>query len=367
MKSYVGLDVHSKSSYFVIQDGRGREVGRGEIPTTPDGLASLRKRYRLAAGTQVALETGTVAFYAARRLAELQLAPVVVDAREVRLKAHRPEQKSDSKDAAELCEGVRRGIYRSIIHVPPAAIELLRQTLSRRRHFVRARTSEVNAAKRLVRGAGLSELARRTLKSARGWGKLVEALKSHDDLAGFIRIHRAAWETAERQISSLEESLRKQGASYEADLSRVRTVPGVGEIVGLTAIAVFSDVTRFESAKHASSYAGVVPRTWQSGDRNQQGRITKNGSAELRAMLVEAAHQARRRDNPFSPYLRNLTVRAGYKKAVIAVAHRLCRILFAILRDKTDFDPSKLGVEKGAFEVTTTRVYRLKRAATTSG
>src|SRR5450756_1880831 len=67
------------------------------------------------------------------------------------------------------------------------------------------------------------------------------------------------------------------------------------------------------------------------------------------------------------PYLRNLTVRAGYKKAVIAVAHRLCQILFAILRDKTAFDPSKLAVEKGAFEVTTTRVYRLKRAATTSG
>ena len=141
----------------------------------------------------------------------------------------------------------------------------------------------------------------------------------------------------------------------------------MGEIVGLTAIAVFSDVTRFESAKHASSYAGVVPRTWQSGERNQQGRIAKSGSAELRAMLVEAAHQARRHDSPFSPYLRNLTVRAGYKKAVIAVAHRLCRILFAILRDKTVFDPAKLRVEKGAFETTTTRVYRLKRAATTSG
>src|SRR5207249_3184524 len=69
-------------------------------------------------GTQVALETGTVAFFVARQLSRLGLDAVVVDAHEVRLKAHRPNQKSDGRDALELCEGLRRGIYRSIVHVP---------------------------------------------------------------------------------------------------------------------------------------------------------------------------------------------------------------------------------------------------------
>lgn len=63
----------------------------------------------LSPGTQVALETGTVAFFVARQLSRLGLDPVVVDAHEVRLKAHRPNQKSDGRDALELCEGLRRG------------------------------------------------------------------------------------------------------------------------------------------------------------------------------------------------------------------------------------------------------------------
>jgi hypothetical protein len=113
MKSYVGLDVHSKSSVFVIQNERGEELGRGEVPTSVEGFSSLRLRFRLRASTLVALESGTMAFFAARRLSELGLSPVVVDAREVRIKAHRPRQKSDTRDAVELCEGLRRGIYRA--------------------------------------------------------------------------------------------------------------------------------------------------------------------------------------------------------------------------------------------------------------
>ena len=109
---YVGLDVHSKQSVFVIADAAGTVIAEGEVPTTPVGLAELRDRYGVAAQTPVALETGTSAFFVARQLSALGLAPVVVDAHEVRIKAHRPTQKSDRRDARELGEGLRRGIYR---------------------------------------------------------------------------------------------------------------------------------------------------------------------------------------------------------------------------------------------------------------
>jgi hypothetical protein len=102
-----------------------------------------------------------MAFFVARRLARLGLDPLVVDAHEVRTKALRPNQKSDRRDALELCEGLRRGSYRSVVHVPPEPIERLRETLGRRRHFVRLKTMQVNAAKRLLRTAasGLSQAA----------------------------------------------------------------------------------------------------------------------------------------------------------------------------------------------------------------
>src|SRR4051812_46359296 len=155
MPRYVGLDAHSKNSVYAIQDEEGKWLAEGTVPTTPEGLAALQVRHELPPGTPVALESGTMAFYVARRLARLGLGPQVIDAHEVRAKAVRPNQKSDRRDARELCEGIRRGQYRTRVHVPPEAIEQLRETLGRRRHFVRVKTMEVNAVKRLLRTAGL--------------------------------------------------------------------------------------------------------------------------------------------------------------------------------------------------------------------
>src|SRR5689334_12964852 len=116
---YVGLDVHSQRSVFVIEDAKGQMVAEGKVPTTLVGLTQLQTTHHLPAGTPVGLETGTVAFFVARQLSALGLKPVVIDAQEVRRKAHRPTQKSDRRDARELCEGLRRGIYRALVHVPP--------------------------------------------------------------------------------------------------------------------------------------------------------------------------------------------------------------------------------------------------------
>jgi transposase len=135
MECYVGLDVHSTASVFVIQDGHGQVMAQGEMPTTPEGLWRWYDAQHLPAGTPVALETGTVAFFVARELTALGCTPSVIDAREVRLKAHRPTQKSDRRDAFELCDGLRRGIYRAVVHVPPPAVTRVRETLARRRHF----------------------------------------------------------------------------------------------------------------------------------------------------------------------------------------------------------------------------------------
>jgi transposase len=362
MEMYVGLDVHSKSSVFVIQDADGKLVGRGKVPTTRKGIEQLCSQYRLPPATKVALETGTVAFFVARELSRCRLAPVVVDAHEVRLKAHRPTQKSDRRDALELCEGIRRGIYRTIVHVPPLEVSRLRETLSRRRHFVRLQTSEVNAAKRLLRSAGLGHLGR-SLGTEAGWAKLENSLKEKDETVSmYVRQHRVVWRSAGDQVEALEQALEVQQAPFAEQLERLQSVPGVGPIVAATAVAVFSDISRFPTAKQAASYAGVVPSTHQSGDHDAHGRITKKGSGELRAMLCEAAHQAARANHPLNPYFRKLCAKHGYRMAVVAVAHRLCRILYSMLKNRTNFDVGKLGVEKGPFRRTAQHLYRLKVA-----
>jgi transposase len=360
MERIVGLDAHSKRCVYAIEDEAGTIVAQGDVPTSLEGLMLLRERHGLPRGTPVGLESGTMAFFVARRLKHLGLVPVVVDAREVRAKTSRPNQKSDRRDALELCKGLRRGIYRSIVHVPPDDVVTLRETLSRRRHFVGIRTTQVNAVKRLLRAAGLGTLPRRLAKES-GWDRLLKDLALDPALQGFCEQHRALWRCADAQIAALEGSLNEQRKHWATTVDCLQTVPGVGPVVALTVIAAFSDPARFPSAKHAASYAGLVASSHQSGERDSHGHITKCGSAELRSMLCEAAHHACRAGSPLNPYFRQLCVRRGYKMAIVSVAHRLCRIMWAMLRDGTSFDVERLRLEPREPWKKTTRPNRLRQ------
>jgi transposase len=211
MTIYIGLDVHSKHSTFEIQDADGKILGTGEVPTGPVGFSELKSKYNVPDGTACALETGTVAFYCARQLAALKLKPVVVDAAEVRNKASRRTQKSDRRDAHEICEGLRRNIYCSIVHVPTPEISAMRDTLSRRRHFVNAQTREVNAVKCLLRSAGYGSRYK-SLKTETAWNKLLDGLSDEATLCIYLNQHFAAWRCAGEHIATLEVMLRQQSS-----------------------------------------------------------------------------------------------------------------------------------------------------------
>ena len=354
---YVGLDVHSKMTSFVIESEDGALLGRGTLPTSLDGYSVLRTQYAVPPRTRVGLETGLMAFHAARILQDLDFDPVVIDAYEVRLKAHRPMQKSDRRDAFEICEGLRRDIYRTRIHVPPDRIVRLRTTLNRRRHFVRLQSAEVNAVKHILHSTGLGRLCRR-MQEESSWQKLLRELP--EPKRSLVEMHHKIWRVTGDQVTALETQLIEQSELFQDDFKRLQSVPGVGPIVALTAIAAFSDVHRFPTARHAASYAGLVPSTSQSGARDWHGHITRRGSTELRAMLVESAHHSFRKSHPLNPYFRKLTATRGHKMAVVSIAHRLCRILYAMLRDQTDFDIRKLAIEFGPFEEKIVRPYRLR-------
>ena len=357
MPRYVGLDVHSKASVYAIEDEAGQVTGRGAVPTTPEGLRQLRDQHALPPGTAVALESGVVSFFVVDVLRELGLEPVVIDAAEVRAKVSRPRQKSDRRDAEALAEGLRLRLYRNIVWIPPVPIRLAREVISRRRHFVRIKTMEVNAAKRLLRGWGRTGLTR-SLQQASGWTKLLESLKDAPMLAGFVRGHYELWLATQEQIGVLDRQLAELTEPYAMEIKRLQTVPGVGRIVAATFLAVIGDARRFSGAKQVASYAGIVPTTFQSGSTDHHGHISRRGSAELRSMLCEAGQQARRLTNPLNPFFSRLRARRGYRMAVTAVAHRLCRILYAILRDGTTFDLGKAGVAEGQFQKVSVRRYR---------
>lgn len=343
MERYVGLDVHSKTTFVHVQDAQGNKVFAGEIATAAQSIQDLLAELEVPQGTRVALETGTQAQFVAGVLKACAMEPVVVSANEVRAKARRTGQKCDSRDAMEICDGLRRGIWQSIVWVPTGTVADLRVTLSRRFHFVKVRTMERNAVRFLLRAEGLKLLVRAQLSSEAGWKKLLEDERIAA-VRGYVEMHLELWRAAKQQIEKLDKEI-DQLLGEQAEVSDIlQSTPGIGPVSAATFIAAVGDPSRFADSHRVASYLGLVPSSYSSGESERLGHITRTGNPVARAMLVEAAQQARRASHPLHPYLCSLAAKKGEKIAIIAVAHRLVRIMYQLWKKKERFDLSKLNV-----------------------
>jgi len=342
MERYVGLDVHSKQSVYVCQDRDGAVVGRGRFATTTDGLATMARELMLTKGTKVALETGCQANWVAGELGTLGLEALVIEAGEVRAKARRVGQKTDERDAFELCDGLRRGIYSSRVFVPEAGLQRLRRAVSRRRHFVRVTTQQINAAKFVLRSRGIAT-TRLVLTCAQGWQRLLER-ENLKPMHEHLRLHFGVWSLAAAHVEGLEKEIVEALGPYRDIAECLRTCPGVGLVTAATFIAVIAAPRRFATSAQVVSYLGLAPSVYASGEREHRGGLTKRGSSELRWVLVEDAHQARRPTHPLHPYYARIAAAEDRKRAAVAVAQRLARILWRMWRDETAFDLNKLNI-----------------------
>jgi transposase len=336
------MDIHFKKTVYVMQKDSGEEISRGSVPTGAEGFRVMLENWSIPEETKVGLETGSQSWWVSGLLSGMGMRPVVIDAREVRSKARRINQKSDFRDAFEICDGLRRGIYTAIVYVPEPAILRLRQVLSRRRHFVRLCTSQVNATKYLLRSVGLSGEAA-FLKSEGAWQKLMER-SAIAGLRQYLAMHQDIWLTAQQKVQTLEKELADALGPFSNTANLLQSVPGIGPITAASYIAVLGTPERFSDSSHVVSYIGLAVSTYSSGQKERYGHITKRGSGELRMLLCEAAHHATNPRHPLSPYFRRVAARQGYKKAVVAVAQRLARILFQMWRKGQAFDIGQLNV-----------------------
>jgi transposase len=144
----------------------------------------------------------------------------------------------------------------------------------------------------------------------------------------------AVIETLTAQIRACEMELRAVAAA-DPIVTRLRTAPGVGLITGLTYRAVLDEVGRFATAQGVSAYLGLVPREDSSGARQRKGAITKTGSSELRVLLVQASWAIWRqsRASVLHTWVHRVAARRGKRIAVVGLARRLARILYAMWRD----------------------------------
>jgi transposase len=199
-----------------------------------------------------------------------------------------------------------------------------------------------------------------TLTTLEAWRKLLRR-PAVESVREILARHMDVWRAAQEKVVLLEKELREALKPFRETLRRLQTAPGVGTITAATYLAVIATPQRFADSGRGVSYIGLVLSTYNTGPMQRHGHVTKRGSSELRAMLCEAAHHAARPRHPLNPYWVRVWAKQGYKRAVLAVAQRLARILFAMWRKEEDFDASKLNVVEKQHTRTKTYYWQIKK------
>ncbi len=224
--------------------------------------------------------------------------------------------------------------YRATDRVSAAQRDM-RQLLRTRRLLVQMRSSTVESAARAGAAIGRAPGERQLRDGADAAG----AAHPADGAAGHARAVSAADRRLTEELHTIDARVKTQVAG-DAVVARLQTVPGVGLIVATTFRAFIDTRERFADASQVSAAIGLVPHEDSSAERRHRGHITKAGPRELRSLFVQAAWVCWRspRSATLRAWVERLAARRGKRIAVVALARRLSRILYAIWRDGTTFE-----------------------------
>ncbi len=374
-----GLDIHKKLIVACrIIPGAGAQVQRevrsfGATTTAIEDLGDW-----LAEGdvTHVAMEATGVYWKPLFNLLEQRFTLVLANAQHIKAV---PGRKTDVKDSEWIADLLRHGLIKGSF-VPDRAQRELRELTRYRTSLVRERASVANRIQKTLEGANiklgdvatdvlgqsgraildalvagesdptiLAGNARGQMKSKR-WA-LQEALRGsigphqrflleqqlgHIDCLDWL-IARVEDEVSGRLEADAdpvaEVSDDGPPASGTEAVARLDTIPGVGRRVAEVVVAeIGRDMSRFPSAAHLASWAGLTPGHHESAGKRHSGR-TRKGSPALRVALVEAARAAARTHTYLAAQFRRLAARRGGKRAAVAVAHSILVIAYTLLRD----------------------------------
>jgi len=143
------------------------------------------------------------------------------------------------------------------------------------------------------------------------------------------------------RIGALDMEILERLKPYEQILEILQTMPGIDRTAAASILAeIGPDMTVFPSAQAFAAWAGLAPGNNQSAGK-RRASATRRGSRFLRSLLVEAAHGASLTKNcQFATFRSTLTARRGYKRAIVATAHKIARALYVMVRDRVPYrDP----------------------------
>jgi transposase len=364
-----GLDVHQATVVacllIVRQDGKVQKQMR-TFGTTTRELVGLREWLLSEGCTHVALESTGVYWKPIYAILEGAVEIIVANAQHIKKV---PGRKTDMKDAEWIADLLCHGLLRSSF-VPPKPIRELRDLMRYRRKLVESQAAERNRLLKVLETANIklanvatdvfgmsgrlmlraliqgkatpqemAELAKGLLRKKISELQLALEGKLEEHHRFLLELQLQRLEAAEKDLAVLEQHIQQRLEPYAAQLALLDEIPGVDRTLAAVIIVEMGvDMSVFGSVSQLASWAGVCPGNNESAGKRKSSRIP-TGNVYLKTALVEAANAAARAKGT---YLRDkffrLKARRGYKRAVVAVAHKILVAIYHMLSQEVSYN-----------------------------
>ena len=330
MKKYIGVDLGKRKAVVVKKDRLGKITGRVTLAVTRAALENyFSKQDRKS---QVVVEATGNWMYLYETIEKY--VPDVVLAHPLKTRSIAEARiKTDTIDATTLAELLRLdGIPKA--YIPPREVRDVRELLRYRAALVSLRMGLKNKVHAVLTKNAIECSWSNVLgKKSRQWLKTLPLRPCYrQEMDGYVRVAELLTILIAEITTTIKELVE---ASPQARL--LMTIPGVSYYSALLILSEIGEISRFPSAKHLCSYAGLVPSVYSSGSKSFHGRITKQGSRWLRWICVEISIHAANGDARFQSLYRRVLRRRGAATAKVAVGRKILTIIYTMLKNNEPF------------------------------
>ena len=336
-KLYGAFDLHSSNNYLGISDEKDRRVYKQRLPNQPDVILAELEPYREQLVGLVV--ESTFNWY--------WLVDLLMDndyqvhlANPAGIQKYKGLKHSDDKhDAFWLAHLLRLGILPEG-YIYPKEERPVRDLLRKRGHLVKLRTSVINSLQSIIQrncGVKLNVVKMKAIRE----DHVTPLMRSQEDLALSGTVSKETIDYLGRQIRKIENVVLGK-IQLKKEYACLRTIPGIGNILALTIMLEVGPISRFPKTGNLASYCRKVPTKWTSNGKKKGKGNKKNGNKYLAWAFSEAAEFARRYDDQARAFYNRKASKTHFMVAHSALAHKLARAAYYVMRDQVAFDSQKL-------------------------
>jgi transposase len=337
MRLYVGVDLHANNNFVAVVDRKGKRIEQKKLPNDLFVIREFLKPWKKEI-VGLVVESTYNWYWLVDGLMDSGYKVHLANPSAIQQYSGL-KHADDKHDAFWLGEMLRLGILPEG-YIYPKEARPIRDLLRKRRHLVRLRTSLILSLQNIIsRNCGVSCKANevKRLKEDR----VSPLLEGNEDLALAGQSSKEMIDQLTRQIRKIEGAIVKRIELRES-YRYLLTLPGVGKILALTIMLETGSIGRFAQVGNYVSYCRKVSSRWTSNEKAKGKGNEKNGNKYLAWAFSEAAEFARRYDAQARAYYTRKMRKTNFMVAHGALAHKLARAAYYLMKDQVPFMPEKL-------------------------